>query len=392
MSVREKIPKFKRKITQLDFYPKFDSENAQKAPEFLKIIYLCTGFISALLFLSELHHLLNVTVHDQVMVDDLLEEDIRISFNLTFPMLHCDQVSLDALDIAGEQRINADLIKTRLTEHGNPIGESLETKIRVETDYCGPCYGAKPDGECCNTCADVKKAYLEKEWSTKTILQTAEQCMKERTSLKTQQSKIGEGCMTVGTVKVHKVAGAFHVAMGESQQRGHAHIHYFDPSKLSTFNATHTINSLTFGDEFEGQQNPLNGIDRVMDHGFAAFEYEIKLTSFTDVEENRSYQYSVVNKISPIDPDHFRRNQNVPGVYFYYEFSPFAIKRFAESGSFMQFLTNIFAIIGGAVAVAGLIVGFVTQSKKVAWSKMWSSVKTPLSRSKNVAYRPVPQE
>lgn len=40
---------------------------------------------------------------------------------------------------------------------------ALETK---DKDYCGSCYGGLPtDTGCCNTCEQVREAYVRKGWS-----------------------------------------------------------------------------------------------------------------------------------------------------------------------------------------------------------------------------------
>lgn len=36
----------------------------------------------------------------------------------------------------------------------------------VPDNYCGPCYGAKPQEECCNSCEEVQRAYADVGWST----------------------------------------------------------------------------------------------------------------------------------------------------------------------------------------------------------------------------------
>lgn len=70
----------------------------------------------------------------------------------------------------------------------------------------------------------------------------------------------GEGCTISGTMKVNKVAGNFHVAHGESLVRDGRHIHHFNPVTAPSFNVSHTINSISFGEPFPNMQNnPLDG-------------------------------------------------------------------------------------------------------------------------------------
>ena len=77
------------------------------------------------------------------------------------------------MDLAGETKNNADPLmhKTRLDKNGKTIekkrdalGNSANEKI-LDPNYCGSCYGAR-DG-CCNTCDDVRLAYLGLGWDWK---------------------------------------------------------------------------------------------------------------------------------------------------------------------------------------------------------------------------------
>lgn len=86
-------------------------------------------------------------------------------------------LSLDVIDISGEtqQDITHNILKTRLTDTGVPVPHSHSGELRNEldklneqkaADYCGSCYGGQePEGGCCNTCDEVRQAYVNKGWS-----------------------------------------------------------------------------------------------------------------------------------------------------------------------------------------------------------------------------------
>ena len=122
--------------------------------------------------------------------------------------------------------------------------------------YCGTCYGAeKEEGQCCNTCDELKKAYRTKGWALPDLheleqvrsrrfwdffvdwqenalrklifLLCLSQCMTVPTtaaSMKTALAR-GVGCRMNGYLEVNKVAGNFHFAPGQSYQHGNIHIH-----------------------------------------------------------------------------------------------------------------------------------------------------------------------
>ncbi len=56
-----------------------------------------------------------------------------------------------------------------------------------------------------------------------------------------------EGCNLSGRMKVNKVAGNIHMAMGESSVKSGHHIHMFDFRDSPKFNISHTIHKLSFG-------------------------------------------------------------------------------------------------------------------------------------------------
>jgi hypothetical protein len=71
-------------------------------------------------------------------------------------------------------------------------------------DYCGSCYGASaPESGCCNSCEEVRQAYVRKGWSFNDP-QGIEQCRDEGWLDKMKEQNT-EGCRMAGRVKVNKV-------------------------------------------------------------------------------------------------------------------------------------------------------------------------------------------
>jgi hypothetical protein len=163
-----------------------------------------------------------------------------------------------------------------------------EAEKPLPADYCGSCYGAETrEGQCCNSCDDVRDAYASRGWNVGEIASTSEQCARERRNHQ-QQSQPGEGCRLTGLMMVNKVslrrrrvgrgargrcataarfscspaawprcpphlhvspptprlllqvAGNFHVAMGETHTRGAGHIHQFNPNQIASYNVSHS--------------------------------------------------------------------------------------------------------------------------------------------------------
>lgn len=142
----------------------------------------------------------------------------------------------------------------------------------------GTCYGGTPptDGAnpgCCNTCDDVREAYVRRGWSfvnPDSIEQVrlhslpsvppfsfahnpfALQCVSEGWSAKIKEQAT-EGCNLAGRVHVNKVIGNFHLSPGKSFQSNQAHVHdlvpYLQGSSKHDFG--HEVHHFSFGSETE---------------------------------------------------------------------------------------------------------------------------------------------
>ncbi|KAG7029621.1 Endoplasmic reticulum-Golgi intermediate compartment protein 3 [Cucurbita argyrosperma subsp. argyrosperma] len=173
------------KLRNLDAYPKINEDFYSRTLSG-GVITLASSVVMLLLFISELRLYLHAVTETKLVVDTSRGETLRINFDVTFPALPCSLLSLDAMDISGEQhldvvRMKHDIIKKRLDSHGNAIearpdgigAPKLEKPLqkhggRLEHNetYCGSCYGAESaDDDCCNSCEDVREAYRKKGWA-----------------------------------------------------------------------------------------------------------------------------------------------------------------------------------------------------------------------------------
>jgi len=211
---------------------------------------------------------------------------MRVNLNITFMGLHCDDLHLDVIDVAGDSQmdISENMFKRRLgLDGGRPIkkransnnnndddeeAQKVEANIKaaedkklqevmkanLPIDYCGPCYGAGASKEdCCNTCDDVLERYKKKRWNEHAVQPLAEQCIREgKGKVEPKRMSRGEGCNLHGHFTVNRVAGNFHIAMGEGVDRDGRHIHQFLPEDRINFNASHVIHELSFLDEEYG--------------------------------------------------------------------------------------------------------------------------------------------
>ncbi|KAF6154060.1 hypothetical protein GIB67_018982 [Kingdonia uniflora] len=373
------------KLRNLDAYPKINEDFYSRTLSG-GLITLFSSIAILFLFFSELGSYLHVVTESKLSVDTSRGETLRVNFDVTFPALACSLLSVDAMDISGEQHydIRHDIIKKRI-DHLDNVIESKPDGIgapKIEKPlqrhggrldhnetYCGSCYGAEvSDDDCCNSCEEVREAYRKKGWALSNP-DFIDQCKREGFFQKIKEED-GEGCNIHGFVEVNKVAGNFHFSPGKSFRQSNFQL--FDLLALQTenFNISHKINKLSFGEKFPGIINPLDGVQWTQETSCGMYQYFIKVvpTTYTDIKGHKisSNQFSVT--------EHFRGPQGYPqpppGVFFFYDLSPIKVTYNEENVSLLHFLTNICAIIGGIFTVSGIIDTFLYHGHRAIKKKM----------------------
>lgn len=293
----------------------------------------------------------------------------------------CNYLTLDAMDMSGELQLDLahNVFKKRFKD-GIPIGvvrEELSKRVPQQQEQqeqpqppnnssvpstavstCGSCYGAQTrPNQCCNTCEEVREAYRVRGWAF-TNPESISQCQAEGFSKLLEESR-GEGCQVYGYLLVNKVAGNFHFSPGKSFQAGGAHVHDYALFKQTWFNMTHTVSSLSFGQQFPGIVNPLDGVTKIQTAPVSRlYQYYIKVvpTRYQSLaagaEIIRTNQYSVTEHDRELGHE---AGHGLPGVFFMYDLSPITVQYSETKQSFAHFLTSLCAIIGGVFTIASFV-------------------------------------
>lgn len=225
-------------VKRLDFmFPKVESEYTVQTDRggiaSLVAILLCTILVMAETWTW---YAQNHSTVEHTYVDTSLGKRMRVNINITFPQLACVDLHMDVMDVAGDSQINIHdtLVKRHLHTNGTPLSQE-EVKVqtnkhqqeyqekerilkeKLPPNYCGPCFGAhETEGQCCQTCDELLEAYKKKMWKYDMLEFTAEQCIREgRDMQEPKRMTKGLGCNLSGYMTLNRVAGNFHIAMGE---------------------------------------------------------------------------------------------------------------------------------------------------------------------------------
>jgi len=363
------------RLRSFDAYPKTLDDFSQKTYAGAAVS-LAAGALALLLFASELGYFLTTQVDPELFVDTSRNEKMRINIDVVFPKMPCSYLSIDVMDISGEQQLDVmhTLYKRRLDPEGNTIQEDLHDELghgdndtehsktaeelaKLDPERCESCYGSETkDSPCCNTCEAVREAYRKKGWAFNNA-DGIVQCEREGWSdnLKAQAE---EGCSMHGFLLVNKVAGNFHFAPGKSFQQHNVHIHDLQPFGRSVFNMSHEIRHLSFGVDYPGLVNPLDDHNQVSpEDGSHMYQYYLKIvpTRYRKIngQSINTNQYSVTTHKKAVTQK--LGDTGLPGVFFMFEISPILVQMKESRRSFTHFLTGVCAIIGGIFTVAGMI-------------------------------------
>jgi len=336
-----------------------------------------------------------------IVVDKSRGQHLTVWLNVTFPRVPCYLLSLDVMDVTGEvQRdITHQILKTRIDSTGVPVPNSFSADPRNDIDrlnearsgeYCGSCYGGLPSGEgnCCNTCDQVREAYINRGWSFSNP-DAIEQCVAEGWADKLREQST-EGCNINGRVRVNKVAGNIHLSPGRSfQASNYQNVYDLVPYLKEggqRHDFTHTIHQFAFtaDDEYDRTKsktsaelkkrlgifaNPLDQAEWATMKTDYMFQYFLKVvsTQFRTLDSKiiNTHQYSATQFGRDLAKGQQENDKlglhiahgasGIPGVFLNYEISPILVVHTETRQSFAHFLTSTCAIVGGVLTVASIL-------------------------------------
>lgn len=372
-----------QRLKNFDYHSSVASEFRVKTSQGA-ILSLTTLLIIAYLIYTELRYNLKPTLRERVHVNATTPAGIEMEFDVTFPSVPCPLLSVDANDPMGQpQSMHIDrthrVWKHRIGKDGKFIGRKSKFElgntileedhleifardkgIRIQQedeshgDYypaeeaCGSCYGAGDEGECCNTCDDVKRAYQRKGW----LFQKNMDIVQCRTAMDSKEM-VGEGCNVHGVVALSSGGGNLHLAPGHElenfgKEQVFSSLQDFVSQAFETFNVSHTVNKLRFGAEYPGDVHQLDGESHMIQDAYGMYQYYVQIVPtlyrFLNGTTIQTNQYSVTEHMRHVSPG---SNKGLPGVFFFYEVSPLHVEIEEYRHGWIRFLTSVAAVVGG---------------------------------------------
>jgi hypothetical protein len=186
----------------------------------------------------------------------------------------------------------------------------------------------------------------------------------------TYHEMFAEGCRISGFVEVARVPGVVHFQAAHSQDR---------TLNLAFTNVSHLVHHFSFGEaprrsifglpaEYKRHVNPLDGRTFAVDKFHKAPNHFIKVVHTRFVETGlRSYQQTHQDSVRTL-----QRN-TVPQAKFAYDLAPVEVVVSSGERRWYDFVTSVFAIIGGAFSMMSMMTGmikFTSEQMKHALGKL----------------------
>lgn len=335
-------------FVEFDLYDKLDNEGMlsekTRTGGILSLILFIIGLVLVTsqaihFFVPEIIRELNV---GPVMINEHKLVNISLSLEVDLP---CYFLHMDAMDSLGFTQLNINTTATfrRVSPSGKIIGIA-----NTSLNTCKPCYGLLPEGECCESCQIL--LLLAQRFRIKPKPEEWEQCNNSKD--KTEQAvSWDERCLIKGKITVNKAAGTFHIAPGRNTRRmsgGHFHdLNYRFPH----LDLSHKIERIRIGPKIPQTSAPLQGITMKQPTNFAmVYKYYMVITPIKYYRKGKKiqkgYEYTSMTTSFP-----FRYGMGTPGIFFFYQFTPYTIRVNTVDTSVLQYISSTYGVIAGLYAI-----------------------------------------
>ncbi|XP_038560951.1 endoplasmic reticulum-Golgi intermediate compartment protein 2-like [Micropterus salmoides] len=322
-------------VKELDAFPKVPESYVESTASGGTVSLIAFTLMAILAFL-EFFVYRNTWMKYEYEVDKDYSSKLRINVDITVAM-RCQYIGADVLDLA-ETMVASDGLKYE------PVNFELSPEQRLWH----------------MTLLHIQERLKVEHSLQDVIFKAAIKGSPPVQSESADNSASHTACRIHGHLYVNKVAGNFHITVGKSipHPRGHAHLAAL--VSHDTYNFSHRIDHLSFGEAIPGIISPLDGTEKVSAHANHMFQYFItivptKLNTYRVSAE--THQYSVTEQDRVIN--HAAGSHGVSGIFMKYDISSLMVKVSEQHMPLWQFLIRLCGIIGGIFSTTGMLHGVV---------------------------------
>mmetsp|Transcript_16034 Transcript_16034/g.30228 ORF Transcript_16034/g.30228 Transcript_16034/m.30228 type:complete len:393 (-) Transcript_16034:171-1349(-) len=358
-------------------------------------ISICSLCLVVVLFISELKYFLTLETKDEMLIDQNQERKyLNVSLDISFPHLPCSAMGINLMDPKQNNVMHVahEIFKTRLEASGETIGRPIRDSLQSiamspadlasvfsqserKTNHstsrfrCPSCFQSQFDEDtCCNSCKDVREAFLNHGWDDRPDDYIFAQCIDE--AYQKTSAQPGEGCRLRASLHVRKVPATLHIGICGHIRRELTRSSKGAADLTVSADFTHDIHSLSFGPDFPGLVHVLDGRQKSSHQAPMSehYQYDVHVipTRFQEdgSDEIAGHQYSVTEYVKAIDARNPAHEATATGIWMNYDFTPFEVRVTRSRKSMFHFFTECCAILGGIFAFSGMLDGFAHQIHK----------------------------
>lgn len=375
----------KQFLSSIDIYDKFSADEYRVRTVYGAILSFFLSMFGSILFFAQFVEFIIPDISRELMLNRNLTSstehvNISISMLINQPCFFLTIGNLDSLGI--NKFYNSTVRFMRYTKGGFYKGLANSSQImninmsgkwkkemrqnnpnfQQNTNKCLSCYGIREKGECCNSCEELYLLHLMKKKEPHP--EKWEQCQGVDLKYLTENISLDEQCKIKGKLTVNKVPGNFNIIYGS---RSIYNAYGSDVFMRTTFtdeypfiDLSHVVERLRFGPGFPLLAHPLDDSITINRNtkDLKSYKYDLVCTLVFLIKDGeilaKSFEYNELATPIPITTE----NKLVPGIFFYYQFTPYAVAVNLRSKSFSKFIGMTFGVLAGGFAITTLIDNF----------------------------------
>ncbi|XP_077371614.1 endoplasmic reticulum-Golgi intermediate compartment protein 2 [Festucalex cinctus] len=318
-------------VRELDAFPKVPESYVESSASGGTVSLIAFSAMAALAFL-EFFVYRDTWMKYEYEVDKDFSSKLRINIDITVAM-RCQYIGADVLDLA-ETMVASDGLKYQ------PVNFELSPQQKIWH----------------MTLLHIQERLRVEHSLQDLIFKTAMKGSPPAQSGSVDSSTSLTACRIHGHLYVNKVAGNFHITVGKSipHPRGHAHLAAL--VSHDSFNFSHRIDHLSFGEDIPGVISTLDGTEKVTTDSNHMFQYFItivptKLNTYKVAAD--MHQYSVTERERTIN--HAAGSHGISGIFMKYDISSLMVKVSEQHMPLWKFLIRLCGIVGGIFSTTGML-------------------------------------